>query len=358
MTLLALWLAAGAVAADAPTVPDDDVAARIRAAEALMASHENRAARALLELTLEGAEGADRARIEQLIDELPVDVAEWAPTARLGVWQAAMGVSLAPVLVNLRNRRTPGGAVFLTGLGGAAVGAASAFYVSRKSDFDAGDVNAIILAQQLGIAHGLIVGATIDQGTPWNPGRPAEKGAPLGSLLGGVVGTGLGYAASRYLDPDADKWAGAYHGVLWGVGLTLAGYGITYRYTSEAAADAPMRTIGLPLLLAADLGAVGGYVLADRLKLDRGAIYAADIGALAFMGATLGFIAATGEVVPWTPHAVAWSIGGAGIVGGVDGVLITRPLRVGRRGPARSLTAVPMLGTGSGPTGVLVTVQL
>lgn len=352
-----LWLTVcAAIATASPEVAadSDGVAEVLRAAADLAADNDHRAARGLLRWVLDQPiTQAERSRAEAQLALLPTDLGEWTPKVRLAAWQAGLGAAaFGPGVVGIRQRYTPPGVVFATGLAGGIGGGAAALLYGRSGHLTDGKATGIILAQQLGVAHGLVAGSLLEDAGQFNPGRPRNNAVEIGMVAGTVAGTGLGYLAALKLTLDPDKLAGASSGALWGMGLTLAGMGITYQF---GAAESPSG-IGVPLLIGADLGAAGGYLLAQGLGLNRASIWGANLGAVATVGVTMGFMAATAQVVPYTPHAIAWGIGGAALVGGAAGIVLSREVRPGRRRDvATTVFALPLLATGT--TGVQLTVQ-
>lgn len=314
-----MWWVSLAIA-QGPVDPHADVRT---AASELAEDEEYRAARALLKWVLaqDDLSAALRAEVEADLAALPADASTWAPRVKLAALQAGLGAAAGPLLVEIRNPYTPPGVVFATSLLGGLAGGGSAFVYRRQGGVTGGQSTAILLGEHLGLAHGLVIGASVDQGN-FNPGRPREKGTPIGALVGTVAGIGLGYGVAE-LDPDVDDMTGAYSGAMWGAGLTLAALGVTYQYGK---AETPAG-IELPVVIGADVGAAGGYLLARGLHLNRASIWAANLGGAAGVGLATGFMAATQEAVPYAPHTVAWGIGGAAVAGGAAGILLTRGAR-------------------------------
>lgn len=318
------------LAAEVPTTPPEPAEALLEIAVELIEAEDPHAARGLLTWILDQPQPASiHSEAEALLSALPADPSVWGPRVRLATWQAGLGTALfGPGLVGIRTRYTPPGMVFATGLLGGAGGAAGALLYAEARGLTAADATAIVLGQQLGIGHGLTLGAVIEERAGFNPGRPRNNAVPTGLILGSLAGSGLGYGLAE-LDLGDGAVAGAYSGALWGMGLSLVGLGVTYRFGE---AQSPS-VIAVPLVIGADLGVVGGYLLAEGLGLNRASVWGADLGAAAAMAVTLGFMAATAEAVPYTPHAIAWGLGGAAIVGGGAGILLTRDARPQRLPP-------------------------
>ncbi len=247
--------------------------------EELRAAGEVDAAEATLDLLLRLEPGdlllrqdpTDRERLLELRRGMPMGTARLSATTRLAVGQAAAGsYLLGPHLARLsydpRRSATP---YYLGALGGAALGAGSAVLAGSRPGFDEADADTILSSELLLAGNGLALGFLLDE---------RDRLGPAWGVLGGAgAGALAGWGLSQ-LNPSLPEVRGGQAGALWGAGLGTA----ALVYAETETADGAV----LPLMIGADLGAVGGVLLARELDLSTRQIALTSLGGLLGGGAT------------------------------------------------------------------------
>ena len=291
--------------------------------ETLRRDGDDRSARQVLKWLLEQDLPEDLAQqAARSLAELPLTRQETGPAIRLALWQTATGAYLlGPHLAYFFQsyEATP---YLLGALAGGAAGASSALLMAAGPGLGTNQATAIIASQQLGGANGAVLGMAIASRN--------DEGVPAGVLLGAGAGTAAGYLlASRR--PDAGLTAATHSGMFWGLGVGATALAVSYTFETAETAEA----IAIPLVLAADAGAAAGWALARATQVGPTQVRMMNLGGALGAGTGLLFVAMTGELIWWSPHAVAWTLAGCGVAGGGLGLALSRSGsgRLGSRAP-------------------------
>lgn len=327
--LLPAALAAGDPAADASVSSDTDTDADAGAALVLQAAEDLRdqgqldAARATLDALLrQPLTDSQRDQAQALRAQLPLSRAQLGAMTRLAVGQAVMGgYLLGPHLARLSyDPQRSAAPYYLGAFGGAALGAGAGIWLGSRPGFDGGEADLILTSEVLGGATGVAIGLLAD--------KHDRLGPSWGVLAGVGGGAGLGLVLAGTDPTPADALA-VQSGAGWGMGLVTAGLVIG---ETDGSADA----VVVPLVVGADLGAVAGWLIADRFDLTRRQLAFFDVGGL--VGAGGGFLvvgiasaASDGEL---TPQAGAVIVTTSAIAGGLAAAWFAGPERGGRGGRA------------------------
>ncbi|MDP6932749.1 MAG: hypothetical protein QGG40_07520 [Myxococcota bacterium] len=285
--------------------------ASLDVARQLRDSQDSDSARGVLEWILGSDAPAEiREQAQALLEGLPLeqDWETWEPMARLVGWQTAAGawVGLTPVFVS--PVWIPDGIALASVLTGATAGAASSVVYGKRSTLTPGRASTIITAQQLGAFHGAGLSLLAD-----------ERGTqvPLGITTGALLGTGVGYhLASR--DPSDAMAIAAHSGMFWGAGLGAGIMGATYAFGYSSLTDV------LPLVAAADLGALGYSKLTQKLELDRAQVRLANMGGVAGALTTLSLMAVTSDIIWWSPGVAVGGMTAGALGGAVAGISLSQ----------------------------------
>ena len=299
----------------APTASPDILAESLQMAARLQAAEAHEEARALLRWVIAQDPPKDtRAAAREQLATLPPERGGTAPTVLLGGWQMLAGAWLVGPnniwIAESAERVPPGpGWVFAGGLAGGAAGLGGTLWYTKHYGMTTGKANNIFAGEMLGAFNGLGLTLLVDDGGDWIP-----AGLLLGTVGGGAVGY---YAASK--QPEAGVAAATTSGAFWGAGTGLLLLSPWY-FEGESVHDV------LPIVLAADLGALAGNGLARVLKLKRNDVALGNLFGIAG-GLTMGgFAVATQNFIIWTPGAVASAVEISAIAGGAAGIVISRKL--------------------------------
>lgn len=268
--------------------------------EELRSAGEIDATEATIDLLLR-LDPTDEDRLKELRKDLPMGTARLSATTRLAVGQAAAGsYLLGPHLARLsydpRRSATP---YYLGALGGAALGAGTAVLAGSRPGFDEADADTILSSELLLAGNGLALGFLLDERDQLGPAWGVLGGAGAGAL----AGWGL-----SHLNPSLPEVRGGQAGALWGAGLGAA----TLVFAEAETADG----VVLPLMIGADLGAVGGVLLARELDLSTRQIALTSLGGLLGGGATgagLGIVFSDRDL---SPQAGALTVTAGTLAGG------------------------------------------
>lgn len=291
-----------------------DAADALRMAEQLAAGGAHDEARVLLEWVLESEPAEDvRAAAASALSRLPPEKSVTGAVVGLGAWQMiAGGWLLGPNniwLAESANRVSPGaGLVFLGGLAGGAGGLGGTLWYARHEGLSTGKANNIFLGEALGAFHGAALTLYADDGGDWIP-----AGLLVGTLGGGAAGY---YAAS--LNPDDGVAGATTSGAMWGAATALILLPSYDYFEGEATHDV------MPIVLAADLGALAGNGLARALELQPDEVKLGNLFGVAGGLTMLGFAVATQNMLVLSPRAVGTSVEVAAIAGGAAGIFVAR----------------------------------
>ena len=257
-------------------------------------------------------------RAELRVAALPKQ-GDWPARLRLVPWQTTLGAVLGgPNMIwiaesrgNYYYRPVP---VFAGGLLGGAGGAAASLLYRKDEGITQGQVSAIMLGEELGIAHGLLFSMIPKEG------RDLEYGG-YGLLLGGLAGAAGGHLLAE-TSPGDGEMAMAHLGTLWGTGLATANmiaFGQDY-FNNEPIHDV------LPFYVGGDLGALAGYGLAKAAHLRRVDAQMITLGGAA--GGITGFFfcVTTQRAILWSERSVALTTEAFTLGGGYLGYRLAKPL--------------------------------
>lgn len=274
--------------------------------EALQTQGEVDSAEASIDLLLrQDPVEADEARLRELQRALPIGPTRLSAMTRLAVGQAAAGsYLLGPHLARLsydpRRAATP---YYLGALGGAALGAGTAVLAGTRPGFDEADADTILGAEVLLAGNGLALGFLLDERDRMGPAWGVLSGAGVGALTG--------FGLTR-LDLSMPEVRGGQFGAVWGAGLGTAALVAAETETADGTV--------LPLMIGADLGAVGGALLARQLDLSTRQITLTSLGGLlggAATGAGLGIVFNDRDLSPQAGAATvtAGTLAGGAVAG-------------------------------------------
>ncbi len=288
----------------------------LQAAWALQARGEPEAARDLLEWLLQQQqEPSARQRAVSMLAELPPSREEVLAAVRFAAWQGSLGAFLLGPNLAVAGALGPAEApYFVSSLLGGGLGMGSALYLSSGLGVDEAGATIIAASQQLGGFNGAALGYTLAPDWPW-------VGLPAGITLGVAAGSVAGYLrASRGADRDLSL--ALQSGAFWGLGLGLSA--LTFTYGWERLQGGSL----LPLVLACDIGAAGGWALARATGATREDLRLWNLGGALGAFSAYGFAWLTSRVIWYTPHGVAAFITVSGLAGAALAILL--PRRLGR----------------------------
>lgn len=244
--------------------------------------------------------------------------------ARVAVWQGLGGGAALGAVIG--NATESGTAAATSALIGGGLGVATTLAWHRGPGLSDANTTAIIGLEQLGAFHGLMLPLAVEaDGTI----------LPTTMFVGGLIGASAA-AAMTAGNIDDQFITGVRAGSFWGLGLGASALTMAYRWEEPPSVVVPV------LLLATDLGAVGGGLLAPRLGLDRTQLRMINIGGLFGGGAAYCFAWASQQNILWTDAAVMGAVTVGALAGGSGGALLVRRYR--GTGPGVELsTGVPLV---------------